>query len=332
MIWTKQSLDMPQGTTICEKHDNRNAFNHDKHRGTSAIMTSIAAHLLNPFLRYQVRRKLKGVSDPASVRRVFEGRAMPAPRGIRFMPAIVGVSGEWAEAPHGPAAMTLLYLHGGGYVACSPRTHRPITGGFAARRLRVFAPDYRLAPEHPYPAALDDGLAAYQALLATGIAPGRLAIGGDSAGGGLALAVLLAAKARRLPMPARCVLFSPWTDLAGTGNSLRENDRRDPMIDGTRVGEGAAFYVNGADPRDPLISPLYGDLADLPPLLIHVGEREVLRDDSVRLDAKAREAGVASQLRVWPVMAHVWPLFQAFIPEARHALDESAAFIRGAAA
>jgi monoterpene epsilon-lactone hydrolase len=295
-------------------------------------MTSIAAHLLNPFLRYQVKRKLTDARDPAQVRRAFEG-SMPAPRGIRFISAVVGVPGEWAEAPHGKlAAMTLLYLHGGAYIACSARTHRPITGGFAARRIRVFAPDYRLAPEHPFPAALDDGVSAYQALLETGTDPARLAIGGDSAGGGLALAILLAAKENGLPMPARCVLFSPWTDLAATGGSLRENNGRDPMINGDRIGEGAALYLSGTDPRHPLVSPLYGDLAGLPPLLIHVGEREVLRDDSVRLDAKAREAGVSSQLRLWPVLPHAWPIFQAFVPEARHTLDESAAFIRGAAA
>ncbi len=296
-------------------------------------MTSIAAHLLNPFLRYQVKRKLKGATDVGQMRRAFGKNPLPGPRGIRFMPALVGVNGEWAEAPHGPAAaMTLLYLHGGGYVACSARTHRPITGGFASRRIRVFAPDYRLAPEFPYPAALDDALSAFESLLATGVSPTRLAIAGDSAGGGLALAVLLAAKAKGLPMPARCVLFSPWTDLAATGESLRSNLDRDPMINGARCGEGAMVYLNGADPRDPLASPLYGDLSGLPPLLIHVGEREVLRDDSVRLDVKAREAGVASQLRIWPVVAHVWPLFHAIVPEGRQTLDESAAFIRGAAA
>ncbi|HET9146873.1 MAG TPA: alpha/beta hydrolase [Acetobacteraceae bacterium] len=294
-------------------------------------MPSLAAHLLDPFLRFQVKRKLKRASDARQLRQVL-GRPMPAPRGIRYMEAILGVRGEWAEGMASPAAvMTLLYLHGGAYIACSPRTHRPITGGFAARHIRVFAPDYRLAPEHPFPAAVDDGLAAYEALLDLGNPPERLAIAGDSSGGGLALAVMLAAKAKGLPMPARCVLFSPWTDLAATGESLHGNSRRDPMIDGSRISEGAAAYLNGADPRDPLASPLYADLAGLPPMLIYAGEREVLLDDSVRLDANMRKAGVPSQLRVWPVVPHAWPLYQAFLPEGRHALDESAAFIRGAA-
>lgn len=295
-------------------------------------MVSFAAHLLDPVLRYQIKRKLSGARNLQQVRRAF-GNAAPGPRGIRYLGAIAGVPGEWAEdIKISGSPMTLLYLHGGGYFACSPKTHRPVTGGFAARRVRVFAPDYRLAPEHPFPAAVDDGVSAYEALLETGVRPGRFAIAGDSAGGGLALAVLLAAKAKGLPMPARCVLFSPWTDLAGTGDSLITNRRRDPMLDGSRICDGAALYLNGADPRDPLASPLYGDLAGLPPMLIHVGAREVLLDDSVRLDARARAAGVSSQLRIAPVVPHAWPLFQAFLPEGRHTLDESAAFIRGAAA
>lgn len=296
-------------------------------------MASLAAYLFNPVLRYQVKRKLATATDAESARKAFK-TSMPEPRGVRYTEAAIGgVAGEWVEPAEGVRpAMTLLYLHGGGYVACSPRTHRPITGGFARRGLRVFAPDYRLAPEHPYPAAVEDGLAAYRGLLDQGIAAEQLAIGGDSAGGGLALAVLLRAREAGLAMPARAVLFSPWTDLAATGASARENDRRDPMITGSKIGEGAAIYLAGTDPKDPFASPLYADLHGLPPLMIHVGANEVLRDDSVRLDEKARAAGVVSLLRVWPVVAHVWPLFHSFIPEGRQTLDDSAAFIRGAAA
>ncbi|MCW8306299.1 alpha/beta hydrolase [Acidiphilium sp. PA] len=295
-------------------------------------MASLAAHLLNPVLRYQVKRKLSGTADPETVRRAFKS-PMPVPRGVLYTEALVGgVPGEWVEPAVGARpAMTVLYLHGGAYLVCSAETHRPITGALARRGVRVFAANYRLAPEHRYPAAVDDGLAAYRGLLEQGVMPQRLAIAGDSAGGGLALAVLLAAKEAGLPMPARAVLFSPWTDLAGTGASAIENEGRDPMIIGSKIAEGAKLYLGEADPRTPHASPLYGDLAGLPPLMIHVGANEVLRDDSVRLDEKARAAGVVSLLRIWPVVAHVWPMFHSFVPEGRQTLDDSAAFIRGAA-
>ncbi|HEX7388526.1 MAG TPA: alpha/beta hydrolase [Acidiphilium sp.] len=296
-------------------------------------MASFAACVLDPVLRFQVKRRLARATEPKHLRGAFGGGAsMPAPRGVRITPAIIGVGGEWVEPATGPApTMILLYLHGGAYITCSPRSHRPITGGFARRGVRVFAPEYRLAPEYPYPAALEDGLAAWAALLEQGIAPERLAIGGDSAGGGLALAVLLKARRDGLPMPACAVLFSPWTDLAATGASIVRNARRDPMIVGDRVAECGAYYLAGADPRDPFASPLYGDPAGLPPLMIHVGESEVIRDDSLRFDAKARAAGVASMLRIRPGVPHAWPIFAGFLPEARRTLDESAAFIRDAA-
>lgn len=295
-------------------------------------MASLAAYLLNPVLRYQVKRGLAKARDPETLRAAFKSR-LPVPRGVRYTTArIGGIIGEWVEPAQGAKPpMTLLYLHGGAYLACSAETHRPITGALAKRGVRVFAADYRLAPESPFPAAVDDGVAVYRGLLDQGFAPETLAIAGDSAGGGLALAVLLAAKSEGLPMPVRCVLFSPWTDLAGTGASVVENDRRDPMLTGSRIPEGAAVYLAGADPCDPLASPLYGDLSGLPPLLIHVGANEVLRDDSVRLDARARDAGVTSMLRIVPVVSHVWPMFNAFLPEGRHTLDESVAFICGAA-
>lgn len=293
-------------------------------------MASLAAHLLNPVLRFQVKRKLAGATDAAQIRKAFES-PMPAPRGVRFTEAVVGVPGEWAEPAFGAAPeVTCLYLHGGAFIACSARTHRPITGGLAVRGVRVFAPNYRLAPEYPYPAALDDALSAWWALLDHGIDPARAALAGDSAGGGLALSLCLRARDEGLPLPARIVLFSPWTDLTGSGRSAVENDRSDPLIAGAKVGEGARVYLAGIDPRTPYASPLFGDLAGLPPMLIHVGEREVLRDDSVRLDARVREQGGTSLLRLWPVVAHVWPIFQAFLPEGRAALDESAAFIRAA--
>jgi acetyl esterase/lipase len=291
-------------------------------------MPSWQSYILDPFLRVSVKSRLGKVGSPAAARAAFERSAPPLPRGAKTTPGqLGGVPGEWVESGGVPIG-TILYLHGGGYFACSPHTHRAITGGLAVRGFRVFAANYRLAPEHPFPAALDDALSIYRALPGAGIAPGALAIAGDSAGGGLTLATLLAAKAAGLPMPAAALLFSPWTDLAGTGATLKSNLKRDPMLVGSRIGEAAGFYLNGANPKNPLISPLYGDLAGLPPLLIQVGETEVLRDDSTRLAEAARAAGVPVNLKIWPNVPHVWQLFQSFLPEARAAIGEAAAFAK----
>jgi acetyl esterase/lipase len=254
---------------------------------------------------------------------------LPAPRGVRLTQAALGgIPGEWVKA--GPETARMLYLHGGGYFACSPSTHRAITGAYARQGFAVFAPDYRLAPEHPFPAAVDDALAAYRGMLETGHAPRSIVIAGDSAGGGLALATLLAAKDAGLPMPACALLFSPWTDLAGTGASVQSNRERDPMLVAERLREGGDIYLNGADPANPLASPLYGDLAGLPPLLIQVGDGEILLDDSTRLAQRARAAGVHVDLKIWNQMPHVWQISQNFLPEARDALHDAAAFAKRA--
>jgi acetyl esterase/lipase len=291
-------------------------------------MASWQSYVADPVLRIMVKRKLEQAQNADDARRAFAHRP-PAPRGATFTAgSLGGVPGEWVGAG-GVEAGTLLYLHGGGYFACSPFTHRSVTAAYATRGLKVFAPDYRLAPEHPFPAAVDDALAVYRALLDGGIAPGTLAIGGDSAGGGLARATLLGAKAEGLPMPACALLFSPWTDLAGTGASLQTNQKRDAMLVSGKLREGARFYLNGADPMNPLASPLYGDFSGLPPLLIQVGDTEILLDDSTRLAAAARAAGVPVDLKIWPNMPHVWQVSQFFLPEARTALDEAAAFAKG---
>ena len=248
------------------------------------------------------------------------------PASIRISPSQVGgVPGEWVE---GPAATktVLLYLHGGGYFACSAQSHRPITVGFALQGFRVLAPDYRLAPENQFPAAVDDAVAAYRGL-AEGHSPGSIVVAGDSAGGGLTLSLLLALREAGTPLPAGAALFSPWTDLAATGDSVRTNAARCAMFNGPDIGPSARYYLGTTDPRHPLASPLYADLKGLPPLLIHVGEDEVLRDDSTRLAERAREAGVRVELKVWPVVPHAWQLAPHRIPEARQSLRESAAFL-----
>ncbi len=289
-------------------------------------MPSWQSYLIHPVLRFQVKRRLARATTPAAARRAFSG-ALPPPKGARYQPAVVGgIAGEWVESDHGGAG-TILYLHGGGYFACSARTHRPITAAYALRGFRVFAPDYRLAPEHPFPAAVDDALACYRAMRAL-VPAGGLAIGGDSAGGGLALATLLGAKAAGLAMPDCAVLFSPWTDLAGTGASVITNARRDSMLYAPKLTEAGATYLGGADPRSPLASPLYADLTGLPPLLIQVGAPEILLDDSTRLATAARAAGVSVDISIWPNLPHVWQMMPSLLPEARQAMDGAAEFIK----
>ena len=290
-------------------------------------MVSFRAHLLNPLIRWRAGRRLECTLSVSQIRDIFEGTSLPGPRGARYTATVVGgVTGEWAKGK-ARVRSTLLYLHGGGYVACSPRTHRPISGHLATCGLRVFTPDYRRAPESPFPAAIEDGVAAYRGLLAEGVTPGQIAVAGESAGGGLALAVLLAARDAGLALPSCAVLFSPWIDLDLTGGTWRTNARRDPMIRRASATALVRLYLQEAAPQTPLASPLYADLSGLPPTLIHVGEREVLRDDATRGAAQLEAAGVAVELKVWPVVPHAWQLFQAFVPEARQSLDEAASFV-----
>ncbi len=239
------------------------------------------------------------------------------------------LKGEWIEASNGKHARTLLYFHGGGYFFCSPATHRPITFALAAgAEAQTFALDYRLAPEHRFPAAVDDAVAAYRRLLADGTPPQRIVFGGDSAGGGLALAAMLALRDAGDPLPAGAVLFSPWTDLAATGASLTTNTKRDVMFYGDGIAKGAAIYLGDAAPTHPLASPLYADLKGLPPLFIQASDSEVLLDDSTRLADKAAKAGVSVSFKAWRGLPHVWQIFAPILPEGRAALAEAAGFIR----
>jgi monoterpene epsilon-lactone hydrolase len=254
------------------------------------------------------------------------------PAGWRIRESVAPpLNGEWIEreTAMGRAGRVVLYLHGGGYFFCSPATHRPITLALAAGAdATLFSLDYRLAPEHRYPAALDDAVAAYRRLLADGIAADRIVVGGDSAGGGLAVSTLLALRAAGDPLPAGAVLFSPWTDLAGTGETLVSNDRTDVMFHGEGIRTGGSVYLGDAVATDPLASPLYGDLAGLPPLFIQASDSEVLLDDSRRFVDKARAAGVTVDFRAWHKLPHVWQIFAPMLPEARAALAEANAFIR----
>lgn len=291
-------------------------------------MASWQAHLAVWILKWRVKRRLHGAKDYKYMRKVLRPEPYTVPEGVTVTSAEVGgIAGEWLEGAQ-PNGAVLLYLHGGGYFGCSAKTHQAITVSFARRGFRVFAPNYRLAPENKFPAAVDDAVAAYRGLLSGGCEPRRMVVAGDSAGGGLALSMLLALRNADVPLPAGAALFSPWTDLAATGDSIRTNTRRCAMFHGEDIAPSARMYLGETDPRDPLASPLYADLSGLPPMLIHVGADEVLRDDSTRLAEHAKAGGVRVELKVWPVVPHAWQLAPKKIPEARKSLRESADFLR----
>ena len=243
-------------------------------------------------------------------------RAFPIPPevAVRHVTAPVAPA-EWLVPPSARDDVVLLYLHGGGYVIGSPRSHRHLAAALArAARARALVLDYRLAPEHPFPAAVEDAVLAYRWLAEQGIRPARLVIAGDSAGGGLTL-------------PAAGVCISPWVDLTCSAPSYAKNAAADPIVRPALVSEMARAYLAGADPRTPLASPLYADLRGLPPLLIHVGSDEVLLDDAAGLAERARAAGVDAALEIAPRMVHVWHWFLPMLPEAQTAVDAIGAFI-----
>lgn len=227
-----------------------------------------------------------------------------------------------------PPKAVILYLHGGGYFFGSPRTHRQaIIGVSRACDAPAYGLFYRLAPENPFPAAVEDAAKAYRWLCST--YPGApIVLVGDSAGGGLALVTALGARDTGLPTPAGIVCYSPWTDLAVTGGSVQANVRSCAMFTPGGVKRGATLYLGGADAHEPKASPLYANLAGLPPLLLFVSQHEILRDDTLRLAEKARQAGVSVDLIVRDRMPHVWPIFVHLLPEAREAMKDVAAFAR----
>ena len=244
-----------------------------------------------------------------------------------------GVPAEWLVAPGAESGRVLLYLHGGGYVIGSIHTHRDLAGRLSrAAAARVLLIDYRLAPEHPQPAAVEDATAAYRWLLRNGAAPARTVIAGDSAGGGLTVATLVALRDAGEPLPAAGVCLSPWVDLEGIGESMTTKASVDPIVQRPGLLWFANLYLGGAHPRTPLAAPLYADLHGLPPLFIHVGTAETLLDDATRLADCAKAAGVDVTLEAWEEMIHVWHLFAALLPEGQQAIERLGAYIRQRAA
>jgi monoterpene epsilon-lactone hydrolase len=241
-----------------------------------------------------------------------------------------GVPGEWSIVPGSDASRVLLFFHGGGYCSGSIASHRRmVTEAGRAGGLRTLAVGYRLAPEHPFPAAFDDAMTAWRGLRKHGIAAAHIAIGGDSAGGGLTMALLGALRDAKQELPGCAWLVSPWTDLTMSGSTLVTKDAVDPLIRKAYLDELAAAYVPaGMDRTDPRLSALYADLAGLPPMLIQVGSAETLLDDATRFAAAAGSADVPVTLEIWPHMIHAWSLWNAHLEAGRRALVSAGAFIR----
>ena len=249
---------------------------------------------------------------------------------VHCVPVTVnGVPAEWVNPPDTLPDGAILFLHGGAYCLCSVNTHRSLAAHIAkTSSAPVLSVDYRLAPEHQFPAAVEDAASAYHALLDLGLVPGNIVVAGDSAGGGLALALLLRLRDAGTPLPAAAVCISPWTDLTLRGESMTTNAKRDVMLDYQTLEESARFYLNGTDPQTPQASPLYADLRDLPPLLIQVGGDEILLSDAIGIAEKARDAGVDVTLDVWESMQHEWQFAADFVPEGQLAIERIGEFIK----
>ncbi|HEX2246997.1 MAG TPA: alpha/beta hydrolase fold domain-containing protein [Arthrobacter sp.] len=270
--------------------------------------------------------------ETSKVRNDFDGllASLPVDEGLKFETRTIGgIEGIWLTGQEREDRV-LLYLHGGAYVVGTAFGYRSLAANIArAAGVSLFSAEYRLAPEHRYPAAIDDALDAYRGLIEEGFAPEQIVVAGDSAGGGLAAALLVALKDAGLQQPAAAWLLSPWADLALSGESVLSKAHEDKLLDGPGLKKTAGDYLNGTDSRTPLASPIYADLSGLAPLFIHVGSREILLDDAVRLAARAGAAGTSARLEIGPGLFHDWPLFAFMLSEGREALAAAGEFLAG---
>ncbi len=292
---------------------------------------SLQLFFIDPLLRFQVKRRFKKNPDLMTLRAIMvaqEPMNSKLPADITAQQIeLGGVPVEKLTATGAETSGAFLYIHGGGWVGGSPRTHRPLTRRLAAQTgMAVYAVDYRLAPEHVFPAGLDDCVAAYRALLEK-VPAHQIVVGGDSAGGNLTLALALRLKAEGVALPAALVCLSPATDLAATGGSRVTNAKRDALFVEAMMHTVEPRYFPGGNAQNPYISPLYGDVAGLPPTFFHVGDTEMLLDDSLRMADKMRAAAVPVTIKVWPRVPHVWHLLADLLPEARQAIYEVVAFV-----
>jgi acetyl esterase/lipase len=255
---------------------------------------------------------------------------LPLATDVRCQPVDAGgVPAEWVTTPESVEERVIYYLHGGAYVGGSITTHRELASRLArAAKARVLLIGYRLAPEHPFPAAVEDAMTGYRWLLSSGVKPGQVAIAGESAGGGLSVANLVALRDALEPLPAAAVAISPWADMEALGESMVTKAAVDPLLQRDNLLKMARTYLGDTDPRTPLASPIHADLAGLPPLLIQVGTAEVLYDDATRLAERAESAGVEVVLEPWEDMIHMWPAFAHMLPEGQQAIDRIGEFVQ----
>lgn len=293
-------------------------------------MPSIRSQLFKKFLGVLIRSRIDTQSiDVHKIRTETEklARLRKRPSGCSYESVkIEGIKAEWIDSRHNPFPV-VIFVHGGGYLFGSINTHRTLAAALAKEiNGRVLLFNYRLAPEHHFPAALDDTLGIYQSLIKE-IDPKQIILAGDSTGGGLVLSALMALRDKNLPLPAAGVCLSPWTDLACTGDTLLHPRAPDPLVISHLAPVAAKLYLGDADPKNPLASPIYGKFEGIPPLFIQAGSTELLLDDSTRVAEIAKNAGVEVTLDIWPSMFHGWQLCLPFIPESGQAIEKIATFI-----
>jgi len=295
-------------------------------------MPSWQSNLSRHFARLSRPRVAGASTDIAELRRQYTyltDRFGPAPSDAAFEPGQVGpIKGEWVKSGTGPADRLILYFHGGGYIAGSPQTHRPLIGRLAlAAQAHVFVPAYRLAPEFAFPAAVRDGIDAYRHLIAKGVDPKSMVVAGDGSGGGLAFAVLVAIRNAGLETPAAAIAMSPWTDLSLSGLSLLANKFNDTALTWELLFLSARHYLRKTNPTDAYASPAFATFSNFPPIMVHAGSHEILKDDASRLGDRAAEAGTPVSVEIYDGMQHV---FQAnpYVPEAGVSLQRLGQFIR----
>src|SRR5476651_2084004 len=295
-------------------------------------MPSWQSSFVDRFRRMGRPRGATAQTEIAEVRRQYSylsDRFGAPPREAKFEPAQVGpLKGEWVRCPNSSPNRLILYFHGGGYIAGSPQTHRALVARLAqASEATAFALDYRLAPEFAFPAAVRDGIDAYRQIIAKSVSPSSIVFAGDGSGGGLAFSVMSAIRNANLPMPAGCVAMSPWADLSLSGWSVQQNARTDNSLNWDLLFVSARHYLKKTNPCDPYASPAFANFKDFPPIMVHAGSLEMLRDDASRLGDRAADAGVSVSVEIYDGMQHV---FQANyrVPEAKVSLQRLGQFIR----
>ncbi len=294
-------------------------------------MISLRGRMIR-FMSKQFFKRIKPDADIDKLRSEFEaiGTKMRPAHGVQVRHAnIAGIECDWLVPEGCDDAPVLYYLHGGAYVMGSPKTHRRMVSHIISRAgMRALLPDYRLAPENPFPASLEDSTGVYRALIEGGVDPTNIAIGGDSAGGNLAMATLLALRDAGDSLPATCFLLSPWLDLAAKGESHETRAKHDPWFRPEDMPEVVRKYCSEYDLKNPLVSPVYADASDLPPTLIQVGDHEILLSDSTRLADNIEKAGGEVTLQIWPEMWHVFQFFIGQMPESKKAIKGIAEYLR----